>query len=77
MENRLDKATIKYNEAQTLCKIYEDIIKALQAEKLTFDTQLIHFERSLKAKKADAGELEAISRDAHRAKEFAKVSYAT
>lgn len=45
----------------------------MQAEKLTFDTQLVQFEKTLKVKKQEASELEGISRDANKAKEFAKV----
>ena len=76
MENKLDKAIIRYNESMSLKKIYEDIVKALQQEKLTFDTRLVQFERSLKSKKADASELESISRDANKAKEFARAELA-
>lgn len=49
-------------------------MKRLQEERLTFDNQLESFERTLKAKKQDALELELMSRDANHAKEVAKVS---
>ncbi len=39
LENRLDKAVIKYNEAQSIRKTYELIAKRLQEERLTFDNQ--------------------------------------
>ena len=73
LENRLDKAMIKYNEAQSIRKTYEQIMKRLQDERLTFDNQLANFEKTLKAKKQDASELEMMSRDANHAKEVAKV----
>ena len=73
LENRLDKAMIKYNEAQSIRKTYEHIVKRLQDERLTFDNQLATFEKTLKAKKQDALELEMMSRDANHAKEVAKV----
>ncbi|KAI9333330.1 hypothetical protein BDR26DRAFT_898591 [Obelidium mucronatum] len=73
LENRLDKAMIKYNEAQSIRKTYEHIVKRLQDERLTFDNQLATFEKTLKAKKQDSLELEMMSRDANHAKEVAKV----
>jgi hypothetical protein len=73
LENRLDKAMIKYNEAQSIRKTYEHIVKRLQDERLSFDNQLATFEKTLKAKKQDALELEMMSRDANHAKEVAKV----
>ncbi|TPX58773.1 hypothetical protein SpCBS45565_g07915 [Spizellomyces sp. 'palustris'] len=76
LENRLDKAMIKYNEAQAVRKTYEQIVKRLQEERLTFDNQLANFEKSLKAKKQDASELEMMSRDANHAKEVAKAELA-
>ncbi|KAI8850550.1 hypothetical protein BC829DRAFT_389000 [Chytridium lagenaria] len=47
-ENRLDKAMIKYNEAQSIRKTYEHIVKRLQEERLSFDNQLANFEKALK-----------------------------
>ncbi|KAJ3057103.1 hypothetical protein HK097_000567 [Rhizophlyctis rosea] len=76
LENRLDKATIKYNEAQSIRKTYEQILKRLQDERLTFDNQLAQFEKSLNAKRQDASELEMMSRDANHAKEVAKAELA-
>ena len=64
---------IKYNEAQSIRKTYEQIMKRLQEERLTFDTQLANFEKALKAKKMDAAQLEVMSKDANHAKEVAKV----
>lgn len=40
MENRLDKAIIKYNEAQSIRKTYEQIVKRLKDERITFDNQV-------------------------------------
>lgn len=72
LENRLDKALIKYNEAQSIKKMYEQILKKLQEEQLMFDQQLAHYEKTLKMKKQDIVELEYMSRDANHAKEVAK-----
>ncbi|KAJ3170875.1 hypothetical protein HK101_011315 [Irineochytrium annulatum] len=76
LENRLDKAMIKYNEAQSIRKTYEHIVKRLQEERLSFDNQLATFEKTLRAKKQDATELEMMSRDANHAKEVAKAELA-
>ncbi|KXS16510.1 hypothetical protein M427DRAFT_69080 [Gonapodya prolifera JEL478] len=72
LENRLDKALIKYNEAQAVRKMYEAIVKKLQDERLTFDSKLTKLEKLLQQKKQEAAELEAMSRDANHAKEVAK-----
>lgn len=72
LENRLDKAMIKYNEAQSIKKTYEQIIKLLQEERVRFDTQLQAFEKTLKTKRQDVQELEVMSRDANHAKEVAR-----
>jgi chromosome segregation ATPase len=76
LENRLDKALIKYNEAQSIKKMYEQILKKLQEEQLTFDQQLAYYEKTLKMKKQDIVELEYMSRDANHAKEIAKAELA-
>ncbi|KAL7748508.1 hypothetical protein RI367_006203 [Sorochytrium milnesiophthora] len=76
LENRLDKAIIKFNETQSIRKVYDEIVKRLQEERLTFDIQLAHFDRTLHQKKLDAAELEVMSRDANHAKELAKTELA-
>ena len=40
LENRLDKAMIKYNEAMSIRKTYEQILKRLKEERLSFENQL-------------------------------------
>ena len=47
LENRLDKAMIKYNEAQSIRKTYEQIVKRLKEERIGFDNQLAAVERTL------------------------------
>ena len=37
LENRLDKAMLKYNEAQSIKKTYEVILKRLKEERLSYD----------------------------------------
>jgi len=72
LENRLDKAMIKYNEAQSIRKTYEQIVKRLKEERIGFDNQLAAIERTLKAKEKDLEELVLMSHDAQHAKEVAK-----
>ena len=57
LENKLDKAMIKYNEAQSIRKTYEQIVKRLKEERVGFDNQLTAVERTLGAKMRDYDEL--------------------
>merc|ERR1719386_339664 len=72
LENRLDKAMIKYNEAQSIRKTYEQIVKRLKEERIGFDNQLEAIERTLKSKERDYEELLLLSHDAYHAKEMAQ-----
>lgn len=69
LENRLDKAMIKYNEAQSIRKTYEQIVKRLKEERTGFDNQLGAIERTLQAKQHDYAELQLLSGDASHAKD--------
>jgi len=71
LENRLDKAMIKYNEAQSIRKTYEQIVKRLKEERVGFDNQLASIERALGAKQKDYEELLLLSGDANHAREVA------
>ncbi|KAL7690338.1 hypothetical protein Plhal304r1_c012g0045711 [Plasmopara halstedii] len=64
LENRLDKAMIKFNEAQSIRKTYEQIVKRLKDERIGFDNQLAAIERALAAKQHDYNELLLLSADA-------------
>ncbi|CAM9158881.1 unnamed protein product, partial [Discosporangium mesarthrocarpum] len=72
LENRLDKAMIKYNEAQSIRKTYEQIVKRLKEERVSFDNQLGALERSLQTKSKDHDELLLLSGDANHAREVAQ-----
>ena len=72
LENKLDKANIKFTEAMTMKKIYDQIIKILESERARFDNQLIAFERTIKMKRQDAVELESMAKDAEVAKQVAR-----
>lgn len=62
---------IKYNEAQSIRKTYEQIVKRLREERVGFDNQLAALERTLNAKRHDYEELLLLSGDANHAKEMA------
>jgi len=72
LENRLDKAMIKHNEATSIRKTYEAIVKRLKEERIGFDNQLAAIERTLKSKERDYEELLLLSHDAYHAKEMAQ-----
>lgn len=64
MENRLDKAMIKYNEAMSIKKAYELIVKRLKEERIGYDNQLSSIEKALKGKENDYKDLMTLSEDA-------------
>merc|ERR1719235_3132313 len=72
LENRLDKTMIKYNEAQSIRKTYEQILLNLKKERMGFDSHLQSIEKTLKAKERDYEELLLLSHDAYHAKEMAQ-----
>jgi chromosome segregation ATPase len=72
LENRLDKAMIKYNEAQSIRKTYEQILKRLHEERVGFDNQLQAVEGQVKAREGDLEELRLMFHDATHAKEVAR-----
>ena len=76
LENRLDKAMIKYNEAQSIRKTYDQIVKRLKQERVNFDNQLGAIEATLHAKEHDYEELLLMSHDASHAKDVAKAELA-
>ena len=72
LENRFDKALIKYNEAQSIQKTYQQIVKRLGDERVTFDAQLQGMDRAIKAKEKDLAELVLLSHEANASKDKAK-----
>jgi len=73
LENRLDKAMIKYNEAMSIRKTYEQIVHRLKEERVGFDNQLSALERTLAAKQRDYEELLLLSGDANHAREISQM----
>jgi hypothetical protein len=72
LENRIDKSMIKYNEAQSIKRTYEQILKQLKEERIGFDQKISQYEEELKLKKKDYEELLLLSHDAMHAKEMAQ-----
>ncbi|KAM3132152.1 hypothetical protein pb186bvf_015747 [Paramecium bursaria] len=72
LENNLDKVMIKFNEASSIRKTYEQIVKRLKEERVGYDNQLAAIERSLKGKEHDYEELLLLAHDATHAKELAQ-----
>lgn len=71
LENRLDKAMLKFNEAMSIKKTYEIILKRLHEERIGYDKQLASLEQAIKAKECDLQELLLLSHDAQHAKDLA------
>ena len=64
----MDKAMIKYNEAMSIKKAYELIVKRLKEERIGYDNQLGSIEQALKGKDNDYKDLMTLSEDAQFAK---------
>merc|ERR1719375_121420 len=63
---------IKYNEAQSIRRTYETIVRRLKEERVGFDNQLVTLEETLQARERDYEELLLLSHDAYHAKEMAQ-----
>ncbi len=73
LENRLDKALVKYNEAHSIRQTYEQIVRKLREDRVSFDNQLGMIEKTLRNREVDLGELVLMSHDANHAREVAKL----
>merc|ERR1712136_279608 len=72
LENRLDKARLKSQEAEHISKVYEKIKGHLQQEGLTFHNQLDALEAEILKTRQELAEVESMYRDAQVAKDDAK-----
>merc|ERR1712054_617406 len=77
LENRLDKAMIKYNEAQNIRRTYEQIVKRLREERTGFDSHLKSLEDTMKGKEKDHEDLEILARDAVAARDASRAELET
>jgi hypothetical protein len=73
LENRLDEAVIKANEALSLQKTYRHICDHLGKERSTFDARIAELERGVKAKERDADEIRMLLGDAQAASDMARL----
>lgn len=76
LENRLDKALIKAQEAQFVGKTYKQIITKLQQDRLSFDGRINALEKTVTARKSDNVRLEAMLSDAITARDTARTELA-
>ena len=70
LENELDKIIIKYNEAQSIKKTYEQIVKKIKEERVGFDNQIKIIKKTLKSKEKDLVDLTLLANKAIHAKEI-------
>merc|ERR1711998_415511 len=77
LENRLDKAMMKYNEAQNIRRTYEQIVKRLREERTGFDSHLKSLEDTMKGKEKDHEDLEILARDAVAARDASRAELET
>ncbi|XP_066564112.1 outer dynein arm-docking complex subunit 3 isoform X2 [Amia ocellicauda] len=72
LENRLEKAQLKCQEAEHIMKVYLELKAHLQAESLTFQTQLDGLEVEILRQRQELKKLEVMNRDAHLSRDAAK-----
>ncbi|VDO65474.1 unnamed protein product, partial [Schistosoma curassoni] len=72
LENRLDKALLKYHEAEHIRKTYEQIKEKLQDEHLTYEHSLDSLEKQIKATQVEVSELQRMYNDAIVARDTAQ-----
>ncbi len=73
LENKLDKAMIKYNEAMSIRRTYEQILARLKEERSGYDNQIGAIQRSLKLKEQDCEEFKLLLQDAKQAKNYSEL----
>ena len=72
LENRIDKAMIKFNDAMTIKNTYEGIHKRLSEERIGSDNVLKDLEGQIQQKKREAEELLSHCHESKHAKELAQ-----
>ena len=73
LENKLDKAMIKYNEAMSIRRTYEQILSRLKEERAGYDNQIAAIQKSLKAKQHDFEEFLLLLQDAKQARSYSEI----
>jgi len=72
LENSLDKANIKAQEAQHIKRTYEQIISQLEKDRLQFDGTIATLEKAVEARKQELVQLESMCTDACMARDQAR-----
>ena len=73
LENKLDKAMIKYNEAMSIKRTYEQILMRLKEERAGYDNQIAAIQKSLKAKGHDLSEFKLLLQDSKQARNYSEL----
>lgn len=73
LENKLDKAMIKYNEAMSIRRTYEQILSRLKEERAGYDNQIAAIQKSLKSKEHDCEEFKLLLQDAKQARGYSEL----
>jgi len=73
LENKLDKAMIKYNEAISIRRTYEQILTRLKEEKAGYDSQIGGIQKSIKSKDRDCQEFKLLLQDAKQARGYSEL----
>ena len=73
LENKLDKAMIKYNEAMSIRRTYEQILNRLKEERAGYDNQISAIQNSLKSKDRDCEEFKLLLQDAKQARNYSDI----
>ncbi|MCQ2815921.1 MAG: hypothetical protein MJ252_01525 [archaeon] len=68
LQNKLEKAMIKYNEALTVKRTYAEILARLKEERAGYDNQIAAIQNSLRAKNHDLNEFKLLLQDSEQAK---------
>ena len=71
LENRLDKGMMKFNEAMSIKKTYDIILKRLREERIAYEKQLEGLEQAIQQKSGDYNEMLLLSHDANHARDLA------
>ncbi len=73
LENKLDKAMIKYNEAMSIRRTYEQILERLKDERAGYDNRIHAIQKSLKAKQHDCEEFILLLQDSKQARMYSEM----
>ena len=73
LENKLDKAMIKYNESMSIRRTYEQILARLKSERAGYDNQIAAIQKSIKSKIHDLNEFKLLLQDSKQARMYSEL----